>query len=403
MVPNGWNEYELHELCIKPISYGIVQTGENIINGIPCIRVVDLTTEKMCPDEMIKTSHQINKAYQKTILEKNDIVMALRGEVGLVRVIESHLIGANITRGLARISARKEIIYPKYLLWQLRSPKFRTDLIRRVGGSALQEISLTELRKVKSLVPPLAEQQKIAQILSTWDKAIAVTEQLLANSQQQKKALMQQLLTGKKRLLEENGVRFEGEWRKQRLGSLLKEGKERNKDNSISRVLSVTNHSGFVLPENQFSKRIASDEVSHYKVVRKGQYGYNPSRINVGSFARLDQFSEGLLSPMYIVFSIDSVELDSDFFLYWMQSNEAQQRINNSTQGSVRDSVGFDAICSFLFKMPSLEEQKKISAVISASLQEIKLLETKLDYLQQEKKALMQQLLTGKRRVKIAV
>ena len=402
MVPNGWNEYELHELCIKPISYGIVQTGENIINGIPCIRVVDLTTEKMCPDEMIKTSHQINKAYQKTILEKNEIVMALRGEVGLVKIIESHLIGANITRGLARISARKEIVYPKYLLWQLRSPKFRTDLIRRVGGSALQEISLTELRKVKSLVPPLAEQQKIAQILSTWDKAIAVTEQLLANSQQQKKALMQQLLTGKKRLLEENGVRFEGEWRKQRLGSLLKEGKERNKDNSISRVLSVTNHSGFVLPENQFSKRIASDEVSHYKVVRKGQYGYNPSRINVGSFARLDQFSEGLLSPMYIVFSIDSVELDSDFFLYWMQSNEAQQRINNSTQGSVRDSVGFDAICSFLFKMPSLEEQKKISAVISASLQEIRLLETKLYYLQREKKALMQQLLTGKRRVKVA-
>ena len=126
MVPKGWNEYELHELCIKPISYGIVQTGENIINGIPCIRVVDLTTEKMCPDEMIKTSHQINKAYQKTILEKNEIVMALRGEVGLVKIIESHLIGANITRGLARISARKEIVYPKYLLWQLRSPKFRT-------------------------------------------------------------------------------------------------------------------------------------------------------------------------------------------------------------------------------------------------------------------------------------
>ena len=270
-------------------------------------------------------------------------------------------------------------------------------------GAGRYKLNKASLEKIYLLIPPLAEQQKIAQILSTWDKAIAVTEQLLANSQQQKKALMQQLLTGKKRLLEENGVRFEGEWRKQRLGSLLKEGKERNKDNSISRVLSVTNHSGFVLPENQFSKRIASDEVSHYKVVRKGQYGYNPSRINVGSFARLDQFSEGLLSPMYVVFSIDSVELDSDFFLYWMQSNEAQQRINNSTQGSVRDSVGFDAICSFLFKMPSLEEQKKISAVISASLQEIKLLETKLDYLQQEKKALMQQLLTGKRRVKIAV
>ncbi|MGC6766981.1 restriction endonuclease subunit S, partial [Escherichia coli] len=63
------------------------------------------------------------------------------------------------------------------------------------------------------ILPSLPEQKKIAQILSTWDKAISVTEKLLANSQQQKKALMQQLLTGKKRLLDENGVRFSGEWR----------------------------------------------------------------------------------------------------------------------------------------------------------------------------------------------
>ncbi|MCV5513997.1 restriction endonuclease subunit S, partial [Escherichia coli] len=61
-------------------------------------------------------------------------------------------------------------------------------------------------------IPPELEQKKIAQILSTWDKAISVTEKLLTNSQQQKKALMQQLLTGNKRLLDDNGVRISGEW-----------------------------------------------------------------------------------------------------------------------------------------------------------------------------------------------
>ncbi len=75
---------------------------------------------------------------------------------------------------------------------------------------------------------------------------------------------MQQLLTGKKRL-----KGFSGEWRKVKLINLLKEEKARNKDNQVTQVLSVTNHSGFVLPEEQFSKRVASEDISNYKIVKK--------------------------------------------------------------------------------------------------------------------------------------
>ena len=387
MVPNGWNEYELHELCIKPISYGIVQTGENIINGIPCIRVVDLTTEKMCPDEMIKTSHQINKAYQKTILEKNEIVMALRGEVGLVKIIESHLIGANITRGLARISARKEIVYPKYLLWQLRSPKFRTDLIRRVGGSALQEISLTELRKVKSLVPPLAEQQKIAQILSTWDKAIAVTEQLLANSQQQKKALMQQLLTSKKRLLDENGVRFEGEWKLTELNSLL----------------------DYHQPTPYLVASTEYDDKYEIPVLTAGKtfiLGYTNEK-------------SGIYQDSLPVIIFDDFTTDSKFVDFPFKVKSSAMKILTAKKGAsikyvfeamrmLKFTVGghqrhwISIFSNLVIPIPKSHEQQKIAKVLSTADQEIEALQRKLDGLQQEKKALMQQLLTGKRRVKVA-
>ena len=387
MVPKGWNEYELHELCIKPISYGIVQTGEKIINGIPCIRVVDLTTEKMCPDEMIKTSHQINKAYQKTILEKNEIVMALRGEVGLVKIIESHLIGANITRGLARISARKEIVYPKYLLWQLRSPKFRTDLIRRVGGSALQEISLTELRKVKSLVPPLAEQQKIAQILSTWDKAIAVTEQLLANSQQQKKALMQQLLTGKKRLLDENGVRFEGEWKLTELNSLL----------------------DYHQPTPYLVASTEYDDKYEIPVLTAGKtfiLGYTNEK-------------SGIYQDSLPVIIFDDFTTDSKFVDFPFKVKSSAMKILTAKKGAsikyvfeamrmLKFTVGghqrhwISIFSNLVIPIPKSHEQQKIAKVLSTADQEIEALQRKLDGLQQEKKALMQQLLTGKRRVKVA-
>ena len=160
MLPEGWSEKALSEICDKQISYGIVQTGPNLNDGIPCLRVVDLTKSKMSPAEMIKTSPEIHRSYGKTILSQGEIVLALRGEVGLARMVDEALSGANITRGLARLSAKKNTVIPEFLLWGLRSPKFRRDLIRRVGGSALQEISLSELRKVRVLVPPLPEQKK---------------------------------------------------------------------------------------------------------------------------------------------------------------------------------------------------------------------------------------------------
>lgn len=293
----------------------------------------------------------------------------------------------------------KEKLHSWYLYnWlQLNKEEFE----RQAVGSTIKTIGLPYFKKLRIAVPPFDEQKKIAQILSAWDKAISVTEMLLTNSQQQKKALMQQLLTGKKRLLDENGERFSGEWEVVRLKQLLHEEKIRNKDNRVQRVLSVTNHSGFVLPEEQFSKRVASEDVSTYKIVKKNQYGYNPSRLNVGSFARLDTYDEGVLSPMYVVFSIYNERLNSDYFLNWMSSNEAKQRIAGSTQGSVRDSVGFDALCSFSFSLPALAEQKKIATVLSATDVEISTLEKKLACLKDEKKALMQQLLTGKRRVKV--
>ena len=288
-----------------------------------------------------------------------------------------------------------------FLSFLLVAEKHKILQLVSTAGHGTGRLDTDSIQNHPVNLPPLPEQKKIAKILSTWDKAITTTEQLLANSQQQKKALMQQLLTGKKRLLDKNGVRFNGEWKDIRLKNVLREEKSRNKDDTIERVLSVTNHSGFVLPEDQFSKRVASDDVSNYKVVRKGQYGYNPSRLNVGSFARLDRYEEGLLSPMYVVFSVNEMHLNSDYFLYWMSSNEATQRITGSTQGSVRDSVGFDALCGFPFKLPPMDEQQKIASVLAKANQEITLLQQKIDALKQEKKSLMQRLLTGKCRVKV--
>lgn len=373
--------------------------------GYKFINVMDVFGNDVITESKIIGRVQVTeKQLKENKLQFGDVLFNRTSEtfdeIAMAAVYMDHAIatfGGFVIRG----RPKSEEISPNFSVYAFQSSGFRRQVIRFGQGAVRANIGQKDISKVILLVPPLPEQKKIAQVLSTWDKAITTTEQLIGTAQQQKKALMQQLLTGKKRLLDDNGVRFSGNWENVSLRDVLKEESERNKDNSIHRVLSVTNHSGFVLPEDQFSKRVASNDVTNYKIVKAGQFAYNPSRINVGSFARLDKYDVGILSPMYVIFSINQARLNSDLFLAWMSSNEANQRINSNTQGSVRASVGFDAFCSFPFLLPPIEEQHKIAAVLSTADQEIETLQQKLDCLKQEKKALMQQLLTGKRRVQI--
>ncbi|WP_097294003.1 restriction endonuclease subunit S [Escherichia coli] len=400
MVPKGWSSWILSDICRKQISYGIVQTGDNLPNGIPCLRVVDLTRDVMRLEDMIKTSEETNKAYRKTILEKDEIVMALRGEIGLARLIDDNLVGANITRGLARISPETKVVLPEFLLWELRSPQFRADLIRRVGGSALQEISLTELRKVRTLLPPLLEQKKIAQILSTWDKAISVTEKLLVNSQRQKKALMQQLLTGNKRLLDENGVRFSGEWQSLQISDIgtVVTGSTPPKNDS-------DNYGGDI------SWATAEDFVGKYvsnTKIKLSEQGAKKARIvpkgsilvtciaSIGKNAIAD---ENMGTNQQINSVIVRGSNSNEFFYYQIEFNVKNLlTLAGTTAVPIINKSSFEKVS---LKFPHFEEQQKIADVLSAADAEITTLQKKLACLKEEKKALMQQLLTGKRRVKV--
>jgi len=143
---------------------------------------------------------------------------------------------------------------------------------------------------------------------------------------------------------------------------------------------------------------VASADLSNYKIVRRGHYAYNPSRINVGSIARLDAWEDGALSPMYVVFQVHD-GLDSDFFGHWLRSAEARQRIALAAQGSVRETVSFGDLGSILIPVPTIDRQKAISRVLNAGRDEIALIDAEIEALTRQKRGLMQKLLTGEWRV----
>ena len=398
MIPDGWVRSHLVEILDGKIKNGYSPNAADVETGY-WVLSLGVLGDNGCNFKEIKPVYPTSQVIQNLLCADDFLISRSNtpDKVGRSMRFKGELSNCSYPDLMIRFRVDTKKADLGFIEAKLKSAPIRSYFKSCAAGSSstMVKINKTVIEKIPLLLPPLHEQKKIAEVLSTWDKAISTSEKLLANSEQRKKALMGLLLAGKKRF-----PGFYEPWKKVRLHSLLIEEKTRNKDKAIKRVLSVTNHSGFVLPETQFSKRIASNDISNYKVIKNGQFGYNPSRINVGSFARLEEYEVGILSPMYVVFYTDENKLNGNYFLEWMSSSEANQRILSNTQGSVRAAVGFDVFCSFSLKLPMLSEQIKIAKALSSFNQEIEFIKQKITLLKQEKLALMQQLLTGKLRVK---
>ncbi|BCX75822.1 restriction endonuclease subunit S [Acinetobacter sp. Tol 5] len=273
----------------------------------------------------------------------------------------------------------------------------KTEFERQAVGSTIKTIGLPYFKKLKIALPPYQEQEKIAQILSTWDQAISATEKLLENSQQQKKALMQELLTGKKRLLDENGVKFIKPWDicelKDIAQIIMGSSPKSEFYNDLGHGLPLIQGNADI--KNRYSNpRIYTSEITKECINEDVLLSV---RAPVGTVARSKHHAcigRGIAA-------IRAKLNVSQSFLYhlmiWKEPKWA-----NFSQGSTFESINSDDIKSLKLLVPTLEEQKKIGRVLYLADQEIETLQKKLDCLKQEKKALMQQLLTGKKRVKVA-
>lgn len=148
------------------------------------------------------------------------------------------------------------------------------------------------------------------------------------------------------------------------LGSLTSEYSERNRALACTDVYSVTNSEGFTPSTEYFSKEVFSKNISSYKIVRRGMFAYNPSRVNVGSVSWLDCKDTVVISPMYVVFNIDEGSLCQSYLNYFLHSDNGIAQIRGLTSGSVRDTLKYNALEQIQIPLPSLETQRQIAAVL---------------------------------------
>lgn len=270
-------------------------------------------------------------------------------------------------------------------------------------GAKRYKLTKAGLAKLPIVLPPLPEQEKIVNILTSWDRAITVTEQLLVNSQQQKKALMQRLLSGKQRL-----PGFSKTWRSVRLNQLFSRVTTKN-DEANTNVVTISAQNGLIRQGDFFNKTVASETLDNYFLLKKGQFAYNKSYSNgypVGAIKRLKLYEKGVVTTLYICFEVsDADKCCAEFFEHYFESGLLNKGLSKVANEGGRAHGLLNVKPSDFFGLtvfvPCVEEQQKIASVLDAADREIETLQQQLAGLKQEKKALMQQLLTGKRRVKI--
>lgn len=380
MVPKGWEYLTLESLCEPdaPITYGVLKPGNYFDNGVYLLQIKDLLLDLSEPQHIHRISPELDEQYRRSRIKTNDILISLVGTVGRIRIVPEELNSANIHRNLGRIRTKNFEFLIHYLQSDLAKNRFGVSS----SGSSQSALNLTVLKSLKVPVPPLLEQQKIAKILTTWDNAIRITERLIENSRQQKKALMQQLLTGKKRLLDDEGKRFEGEWLASSFEGLFKVANSKKTQVKSSDYLDEGS-----TPIIDQGKQLISGYTNGCEVYT------NIPVIIFGDHTRIIkwidfEFAQGADGTQVLK---NTETLHAKFAYYLLLDTDIPNLGYSRHMRELKEKN---------FKYPiEKDEQQKIAAVLTNADKEIELLEQQLADLQQEKKALMQQLLTGKRRV----
>lgn len=238
--------------------------------------------------------------------------------------------------------------------------------------------------------------EKICSVLQLWDTAIEKQSELIDKLKLRKRALMQQLLTGKKRL-----PGFSGKWIHVPIKTFAKELSNRNIDGINYIVLSCTKYDGLVPSLKYFGKQIYSNDLSSYKIIPQGHFAYATNHIEEGSIGYQSNYENGLISPMYTVFSTDNKMVDDTFLFAVLKSHHLIYLYQSMMEGSInrRGGLRWDSFSKIKIDLPPLREQKAISAFLKDADKEIELAEEKLANLLSQKRGLMQQLLTGKKRI----
>jgi type I restriction enzyme, S subunit len=398
MIPSEWNIVPL--ASVAEVRTGISKSNQRRLAvpvQIPYLRVANVQDGYLDLSE-IKSINVEQHDVTRYLLQEGDVLLTEGGDfdkLGRGAVWKAEIPNCLHQNHVFAIRTHRDELLPHFLSVLANSFHGKSYFLKCSKQSTnLASINSSQLKSFPVVLPPIGEQHTIVNILSTWDRAIDLTTQLIAAKLQRKRGLMQQLLTGKTKFKEfSNSI-----WKRKRLGDLFRERYETGRTDLP--LLAITSKEG-IIPRDAVERRDTSNEdKSKYLRICEGDIGYNTMRMWQGVSAVSSM--EGIVSPAYTI-CIPLEGVDVKFMGHFFKFEPIVHLFFRNSQGLVDDTrvLKFHHFSKIEVTVPQLQEQKRIAEVLDTCDQELTLLNRKLALLKKQKQGLMQQLLSGKIRVKI--
>jgi type I restriction enzyme S subunit len=290
----------------------------------------------------------------------------------------------------------KELSDTEFIYQYLYSYHIKKQIYALVVGSNYPAVNSSDVAHLKFNIPNNADERKaIADLLSTWDSAIEKTERLIAAKEKRFQWLLDELI---------NQNPDKANWKAHAFNSIFKQQRNKHTGEGQCEILSVTKD-GIVLQSEYFNKEIASEDLTGYLIVDRDEFVMSGLNFWMGSVDFQTIVDRGLVSPAYKVYKVVSKSIDMDFLKIFVRSTSMTNLlVSVSVQGAsiVRRNLDKEMLENSVIKAPSLSKQKEIAGIIISAQKEIDLLKTLAKKYKQQKRGLMQKLLTGEWRVKVA-
>lgn len=398
MYQTEWKVCTLSDVTEK-IMVGIASAATHAYcsSGIPMLRNLNIRPGYIDEQDVLQIDSEYELAHRNKRLKTGDVLVVRTGYPGVSAVVPEKYDGAQCFTSLI-VRPKKAELSADYFCQYMNSAFGERLSAAAEAGGAQKNLNAGELEKLQLHLPAIQEQRRIARILSTLDQVISTSEELLANAQRQMACLLQQLLIKPV---------ARGDWNTSPIGEISDRIQRRAKEGEVLPVLMISSGSGFVRQDEKYSRFMAGKSVENYIALDRGEFAYNKGNsksYEFGCVFPLNTCERGLVPNVYVCFKL-SPNLNAVFYEHLFRADFLHDQLGALVNTGVRNNglLNIKPVDFLACKVPvpPLDVQNRVAEVLSTAATWVALQERDLELLKQEKAALMSQLLTGKRRVKL--
>lgn len=352
-----WKEVRLGEVAdVQTGPFGSQLHKENYVNkGTPIVTVEHLGNKWFTSQNLPMVSDEDKLRLAKYCSQEGDVIFSRVGSVDRCSYVSKEYSGWLFSGRCLRVRPRSGI-NPEYLYYFLTNEGTKQYIRNIAVGATMPSINTKLLNEVPITIPSLDDQHRIASILSSLDRKIELNNKINADLEEMAQAIFKNWFVDfepfkdGKFVDSELGMIPEG-WKVGTLGDITKNKSAKVKERNDVKVLSPVTTGELVLSEEYFTKQVFSSSIAKYKIVNKGNFAYNPARVNIGSLGRNEFDFDGCVSPVYVVFSVlDGYE---NYFDLFRKTDFFKDSVASLAIGGVRQSLSYDDLSSIEVIIPS--------------------------------------------------